>query len=327
MQRTGRRAAPGTVLRRGGPQGGRSRTARPPGLRSGRAATLGGLLTAAATAGTVLLALAGLRTWPGSGTVDPDAALVAVTLIAATGLLGWISLVLARATAGLIGSGWQDPAGPSRTLPWTVRWVSVALLALTAAPAASAAAGLPEPSWTAVTAEGAVPSEQEQEQDGHEDEGADDGQDAGGDETDAQDEHDEDGAEDDEGDGQAGPGPDEGDTAEPVPAPEDLLLPDGSPVPMPGWTPAPVTTTPTPSTLVGLVSGTPEDGGPEQVVVRRGDTLWDIAARHLGPDATVQDVAEQWPRWYAANRDLIGPDPDLILPGQELVAPGQEAVR
>lgn len=225
MQRTGRRAAPGTVLRRGGPQGGRSRTARPPGLRSGRAATLGGLLTAAATAGTVLLALAGLRTWPGSGTVDPDAALVAVTLIAATGLLGWISLVLARATAGLIGSGWQDPAGPSRTLPWTVRWVSVALLALTAAPAASAAAGLPEPSWTAVTAEGAVPSEQEQ--DGHEDEGADDGQDAGGDETDAQDEHDEDDAEDDEGDGQAGPGPDEGDTAEPVPVPEDLLLPDG----------------------------------------------------------------------------------------------------
>lgn len=299
MERAGGGAAPGRAQGRGGPQAGRSRTARSPGLRSGRAAALGGLLTAAATAGTAALALAVLRTWPGSGTVGPDAALVAVTLIAATALLGWVSLVLARATAGLIGSGWQDPAGPSPTLPWTVRWVSAALLAVTAVPTASATAGLPEPSWTAVTAEGAVTSEPDP------DEGE------GG----------------DQGSGQDGHAPDEDDAAEPGPVPADLLLPDGSSVPMPGWTPVPVTTTPTPSTLVGLVSGSPEDGGPEPVVVRRGDTLWDIAARHLGPDATVQDVAEQWPRWYAANRDLIGPDPDLILPGQELVAPGQEALR
>lgn len=57
------------------------------------------------------------------------------------------------------------------------------------------------------------------------------------------------------------------------------------------------------------------------VVVRRGDTLWDIAARHLGPGATTARIAHEWPRWHAANRALIGPDPDRIQPGQRLVPP------
>lgn len=60
---------------------------------------------------------------------------------------------------------------------------------------------------------------------------------------------------------------------------------------------------------------------PRGVVVHRGDTLWDVAARALGPDATDADVAEAWPRWYAANRDVVGDDPDLLLPGQVLVPP------
>lgn len=111
-------------------------------------------------------------------------------------------------------------------------------------------------------------------------------------------------------------------TASDVPAPpEQRLLPDGSPVPLPGWTPVPVPPTATPATSVGLVSAAPREAPPDGVVVRAGDTLWSIAARQLGPSATVQDVAEEWPRWYAANRDLIGPDPDLILPGQELRIP------
>ncbi|WP_425600034.1 hypothetical protein [Ornithinimicrobium sufpigmenti] len=38
----------------------------------------------------------------------------------------------------------------------------------------------------------------------------------------------------------------------------------------------------------------------------------------------MQDIAEEWPRWYAANRELIGPDPDLILPGQELRIPAAD---
>jgi nucleoid-associated protein YgaU len=57
------------------------------------------------------------------------------------------------------------------------------------------------------------------------------------------------------------------------------------------------------------------------VVVRRGDTLWDIAARHLGSAATVARVAAEWPRWYHANRAVIGPDPDHLEPGQRLHPP------
>ena len=53
----------------------------------------------------------------------------------------------------------------------------------------------------------------------------------------------------------------------------------------------------------------------------RGDSLWAIAARHLGPHATRRQVAHEWPRWYAANRKVIGPDPNLIRVGQVLTAP------
>jgi nucleoid-associated protein YgaU len=59
----------------------------------------------------------------------------------------------------------------------------------------------------------------------------------------------------------------------------------------------------------------------DEVVVRRGDSLWDIAARHLGPEATAAEVAVEWPRWHRANRAVIGPDPDLLAPGQRLVPP------
>lgn len=43
-------------------------------------------------------------------------------------------------------------------------------------------------------------------------------------------------------------------------------------------------------------------------VVRAGDTLSGIAARH----------GTTWQRLYAANRSVIGDDPDLIMPGQRL---------
>ncbi|MBE1524510.1 LysM peptidoglycan-binding domain-containing protein [Nesterenkonia lutea] len=58
-----------------------------------------------------------------------------------------------------------------------------------------------------------------------------------------------------------------------------------------------------------------------QVLVRPGDTLWEIAADHLGPEATDWEIAESWPRWYEANRELIGDDPSLIHPGMRLSAP------
>lgn len=61
--------------------------------------------------------------------------------------------------------------------------------------------------------------------------------------------------------------------------------------------------------------------GVNHVVVRRGDTLWDLVARHLGARASNADVAAEWPRWYAANRATVGADPDLIHPGQLLRVP------
>ncbi|KDA44603.1 LysM peptidoglycan-binding domain-containing protein [Frankia sp. BMG5.23] len=58
-----------------------------------------------------------------------------------------------------------------------------------------------------------------------------------------------------------------------------------------------------------------------EIVVLRGDSLWSIAARHLGPNATQEQIAAEWPRWWAANSDLIGHDPNLIFPGQRLKPP------
>jgi hypothetical protein len=57
------------------------------------------------------------------------------------------------------------------------------------------------------------------------------------------------------------------------------------------------------------------------VVVRRGDCLWSVVARSLGPHASDARVAEQWPRWWAANRAVIGDDPALLLPGTRLHPP------
>ncbi|MCU1675729.1 MAG: Peptidoglycan-binding lysin domain protein [Frankiales bacterium] len=57
------------------------------------------------------------------------------------------------------------------------------------------------------------------------------------------------------------------------------------------------------------------------VTVHPGDSLWLIAARHVGDDATDAQIAAEWPRWYDANRESIGADPDLIRPGQRLEPP------
>lgn len=60
---------------------------------------------------------------------------------------------------------------------------------------------------------------------------------------------------------------------------------------------------------------------PRVVVVRPGDTLWSIAARHLPADAGAADVTRAWQRLHRHNRAVIGDDPDLIRPGQRLVLP------
>lgn len=90
----------------------------------------------------------------------------------------------------------------------------------------------------------------------------------------------------------------------------------------PGWRPSRPTTVhdaessqllaPVPRTTAAPV---------ETVTVRRGDSLWSIAGRHLGPDATDAEIAVAWPAWYALNADLVGDDPDLIHPGLRLRVP------
>ena len=57
------------------------------------------------------------------------------------------------------------------------------------------------------------------------------------------------------------------------------------------------------------------------ITVEPGDSLWAIADHHIGPRATDRQVAAEWPRWFAANRDEIGPDPNHIVPGTMLRAP------
>lgn len=61
--------------------------------------------------------------------------------------------------------------------------------------------------------------------------------------------------------------------------------------------------------------------GPSSLIVRRGDTLWRLAAVRLAAGADDHDVADLVARLHRRNRLVIGPDADLILPGQRLVVP------
>ncbi|MET7279422.1 hypothetical protein ABZS29_14400 [Kribbella sp. NPDC005582] len=62
-------------------------------------------------------------------------------------------------------------------------------------------------------------------------------------------------------------------------------------------------------------------GVASRVTVAPGDSLWELAKRELGAEATDEQIAARWPEWYAANRQVIGTDPNLILPGQVLRVP------
>lgn len=93
----------------------------------------------------------------------------------------------------------------------------------------------------------------------------------------------------------------------------------------PGWVPGPpprAAVTPPGGTLLVPAPRVSTAAETDTVVVRRGDTLWDLAARALPPTATDGEIAVEWPRWYRANREVVGEDPDLLLPGQRLVVPG-----
>lgn len=289
-----------------------------------RAAGLGAALTTTALVGSAALAWAGAASWPGWGAVEPAAALLTVVLGLAAALLGWVAWVLGHATAQLRrtpldpGASQVSPAVraatallvgatslgglPAHAAPvgWTAAASAPVAPQAAATPAATASAATDAPEVTA-TPDVAATSQDPAPQDA-----AATSQDpAPQDETEPRQDQ--------------------------MAAPPDEAAPphDDASVPQPGWTPTPAPG-PTPraaTTDIGLVSTAVHESLPTHVVVHRGDTLWGLAARHLGPDATLGDVAEEWPRWYAANRDTIGPDPDLILPGQELVVPAPGAGR
>ncbi|RJU02931.1 LysM domain-containing protein [Arthrobacter frigidicola] len=89
----------------------------------------------------------------------------------------------------------------------------------------------------------------------------------------------------------------------------------------PDWKPLPLPCDPGLLARPPRQQGSAPDADSDRVVVRSGDSLWSIAAARLGPLASDAEIAASWPRWYARNASLIGPDPDLLTPGQTLAAP------
>jgi nucleoid-associated protein YgaU len=103
-----------------------------------------------------------------------------------------------------------------------------------------------------------------------------------------------------------------------VPAP---AWPTDNPIPVPLW---PTDSVRSESAATPKSDGAAPHSGSGSVRVRPGDTLWAIAARSLSGRRTPDRIAAAWPRWWAANRSVIGPDPDLVRPGQVLTAPADE---
>jgi nucleoid-associated protein YgaU len=76
--------------------------------------------------------------------------------------------------------------------------------------------------------------------------------------------------------------------------------------------PAPVHARPAP--VVSQPRPRPRAAAPRPYVVKRGESLWTIAAWYYGNGAA-------WPRIWAANRAVIGPDPNMLRPGEHLTFP------
>ncbi|WP_338748264.1 LysM peptidoglycan-binding domain-containing protein [Janibacter alittae] len=121
------------------------------------------------------------------------------------------------------------------------------------------------------------------------------------------------------------PGPDFTSTADSIPERAPAVAPSAGlpavgPLSNPGWVPnrPPTRHRADPHLLTGTRRSATEG---EAVVVRRGDTLWSIAATRLGPTATDLEIARAWPRWYEANRATIGENPHSLLPGTQLTPP------
>lgn len=90
----------------------------------------------------------------------------------------------------------------------------------------------------------------------------------------------------------------------------------------PRWKPSAPVVDPGPLTAHPVRSARQQPASAAPVTVVAGDSLWSIAARGLGGSpASDADVALEWPRWYQANRAVVGDNPDVLLPGQVLRPP------
>lgn len=71
-------------------------------------------------------------------------------------------------------------------------------------------------------------------------------------------------------------------------------------------------------------AGGPTGQGPARTVtVQAGDSLWRITAGLLPAGSDDARIAATWPLVYAANRDVVGPDPGLVHPGDVLTVPAE----
>ncbi len=86
-----------------------------------------------------------------------------------------------------------------------------------------------------------------------------------------------------------------------------------TPAPAPGWTPDRPSCARQASTRLVATSRRRRAPG---VVVRAGATPCGTSSTPPRPGRQRRRGRAEWPRWHAANRDVIGHDPDLLLPGR-----------
>jgi len=65
----------------------------------------------------------------------------------------------------------------------------------------------------------------------------------------------------------------------------------------------------------------PASKPPERLIVYPGDSFWSVSQRHLGPQASPQQIANEAERIFELNQDRTGGDPSLLMPGEELLLP------